>query len=83
VALYLCGIYMIFYFLIRIKNVRVALLLGALIIVIPLTAYLTVPTVKLKINYMRFDLEQLFLFKKASGLSDAGRVISVEKGWKF
>jgi len=80
VALYLCGIYMIFYFIFRIKNFRLALILVALIIVIPITAYLAVPTVKLKINYMKFDLEQLFLFKNAKGLSDAGRVMSVEKG---
>jgi O-antigen ligase len=80
VALYLCGLYMIFYFIFRIKNFRLAMLLVALIILIPITAYLAVPTVKLKINYMRFDLEQLFLFKNAKGLSDAGRLMSVEKG---
>ena len=80
VALYLCGIFMIFYFIFRIKNLRIALLIGALIILIPLISYFTIPTVKAKLQYMQFDLEQLFFFNNASGLSDAGRVMSDEEG---
>lgn len=83
VATYLCGIYMIFYFVFRIKNLKTALVLLAMILVIPTIAYFIVPSVKAKINYMQYDLEQLFLFQNASGLSDAGRILSIEKGMEL
>jgi O-antigen ligase len=83
VALYLCGIYMIFYFIFRIKNFKTALLLVVMIISVPLMAYFTMPSVKARMNYMKFDLEQLFLFQNASGLSDAGRILSIEKGMEL
>jgi O-antigen ligase len=83
VAIYLCGIYMIFYFVFRIKKLKTALVLVAMIVVIPAIAYFLVPSVKAKINYMQYDLEQLFLFQNASGLSDAGRILSIEKGMEL
>lgn len=83
VAIYLCGIYMIFYSVFRIKKLKTALLLLAMIVVIPAIAYVTVPSVKARINYMQYDLQQLFLFQNASGLSDAGRILSIEKGMEL
>jgi O-antigen ligase len=82
-AIYLCGIYMIFYFIFRIKNFRRAMILAAVIIFVPLVAYFTMPSVKARINYMRYDLQQLFLFQNAEGLSDAGRILSIEKGMEL
>ena len=32
---------------------------------------------------MKYDLQQLFLFQNASGLSDAGRILSIEKGMEL
>jgi O-antigen ligase len=32
---------------------------------------------------MKYDLEQLLLFKNASGLSDGGRILSIEKGMQL
>jgi O-antigen ligase len=78
-ALYLCGGYLIIYSLVRIRNFKVALLLAVLVIALPVSAYYTIPSVKTKLDYMRFDLEQLFLFNNASSLSDGGRILSIQK----
>jgi O-antigen ligase len=82
-AIYLCAIYMIFYFIFRIKNFKRALMLFAVILFVPMIAYFTIPSVKLRINYMQYDLQQLFVFQNASGLSDAGRILSIEKGMEL
>ena len=58
-------------------------MLMAMIMVIPVIAYFTIPSVKAKVNYMRYDWQQLFLFQNASGLSDAGRILSIEKGMEL
>jgi O-antigen ligase len=82
-GLYICGIYMVVYTLVRIRNPKVALLIAMIVLVFPVVSYFTIPSVKTKINYMKFDLEQLFLFKNASSLSDGGRILSVEKGMEL
>ena len=59
------------------------MILSIMIVLIPLIAYFSIPSVKAKVNYMQFDLQQLFLFKNASGFSDGGRIISIEKGMEL
>lgn len=83
VAIYLCGIYMVFYFLLSIKKLKTALLLTLIILLFPVAAYFSMPSMKARADYMRFDLEQLFFFNNASGLSDAGRILSIEKGMEI
>ncbi|HYV91600.1 MAG TPA: O-antigen ligase family protein [Chitinophagales bacterium] len=82
-AIYLCGLYMIFHFVFRIKNFKRAMMLAGIIVVVPMIAYFTMPSVKARMNYMKYDLQQLFLFQNASGLSDAGRILSIEKGMEL
>ncbi len=79
-ALYLCGFFTIIYLIFSIRQMKTALLLTVVIIMVPVIAYVTLPSVKARMNYMQFDLEQLFTFNNASGLSDAGRILSIEKG---
>jgi O-antigen ligase len=79
-AFYLCGIYLFFYFIFRKKNARASIGMGLMMLMLPVLAYLLIPSVKAKVNYMRYDLEHFFLLKEASSYSDAGRIVSIQKG---
>jgi len=82
-AFYLCVIYLIFSFIFRRRQLKTAMLLAAGAIILPVLTYFFLPSVKAKVNYMRFDIEQLLLFQNASGLSDGGRILSIEKGMEL
>jgi O-antigen ligase len=82
-AFYLCILYLIFHFIFTQRRPLQALILTAAIILLPVMAYFILPSVKAKVNYMKYDLEQLLLFKNASGLSDGGRILSIEKGMEI
>lgn len=82
-AFYACVIYLIFNFIFRGRQLKSALLLSAALILLPVLAYLVLPSVKAKVNYMEYDLRQLWQFNNASGLSDGGRILSIEKGMQL
>jgi O-antigen ligase len=83
VGFYLCLVYLIFNFIFRHRQLKTALVLSATIILLPVLMYALLPPVKAKVNYMKYDLAQLLLFNNASGLSDGGRIISIEKGMEL
>ncbi len=80
VAFYMCIFYLILNHIFRRRELKTALLLSTVVLLLPLLAYALLPSVKAKINYMKYDLDQLLLFRNASGLSDGGRIVSIEKG---
>ncbi|MGB3074449.1 MAG: O-antigen ligase family protein [Chitinophagales bacterium] len=83
VAFYACVVYLIFNFIFRGRQLKSALFLAATVVLLPVLAYLILPSVKAKVNYMKYDLQQLFQFNNASGLSDGGRILSIEKGMEL
>ncbi|MEO6166522.1 MAG: O-antigen ligase family protein [Chitinophagales bacterium] len=83
VAFYGCVIYLIFNFIFRRKDLKTALLLTTVVVLLPLLTYNFLPSVKAKVNYMKYDLQQLMQFKNASGLSDGGRILSIDKGMEL
>lgn len=83
VAFYGCVIYLIFNFIFRRRNLKTALLFAALVVLLPVLTYQFLPSVKAKVNYMKYDLQQLMQFKNASGLSDGGRILSIDKGMEL
>lgn len=83
VAFYLCVIYLIFHFVFRYRQLKTAMLLSTIILLLPVTAYMMLPSINAKVNYMKYDLEQLLLFKNASGLSDGGRILSIKEGMEL
>lgn len=83
VAFYGCVVYLIFNFIFRGRQLKSALLLATAVILLPVLAYLFLPSVKAKVNYMEYDLRQLLQFNNASGLSDGGRIVSIEKGMEI
>jgi O-antigen ligase len=80
VAFYLCVVYLIFNHIFRRRQLKTALCLSTIVLVLPILAYVMLPSVKAKITYMKYDLDQLLLFRNASGFSDGGRIISIKEG---
>ena len=80
VAFYACVLYLIFRFIFQSRQLKSALLLTAVVLLLPILTYLLLPSFKAKVNYMKYDLQQLLEYKNASGLSDGGRILSIEKG---
>lgn len=80
VAFYGCVLYLIFRFIFQSRQLKTALLLTTLVLMLPVLTYLFLPSFKAKVNYMKYDLQQLLHHQNASGLSDGGRILSIEKG---
>ncbi len=80
VAFYLCVFYLIFNHIFRRRQLKTALCLSTIVLMLPILAYVMLPSVKAKITYMKYDLDQLLLFRNASGFSDGGRIISIKEG---
>lgn len=83
VAFYACVLYLIFNFIFVGRRLKSAMLLAALVMLLPIAAYLFLPSIRAKANYMKYDLEQLLNFKNAAELSDGGRILSIEKGMEL
>ncbi len=80
VAFYACILYLIIRFIFKSRQLKTALFLTGVVVLLPLFTYLLLPSFKAKVNYMKYDLQQLLEHKNASGLSDGGRILSIEKG---
>ncbi|MCY7410380.1 MAG: O-antigen ligase family protein, partial [Chitinophagales bacterium] len=78
-ALYLCAGWFLLDQGFRKKNLKASLLIGFILLLAPLAAYLLLPSVQMKVNYMRVDLKEL-LVKGNASYSDGGRILSIQKG---
>jgi O-antigen ligase len=61
------------------RPLRGVIILAA-ILALPIGAYLTIPTFKNKINYMRYDLSMYQSDRSTSDHSDGGRILSIKAG---
>ncbi len=82
-AFYICLIYLAIRNLWHMRKPLWAIGWLAAVLVIPLLSYLYVPTLRAKVHYMRYDLEQLLKHGTASHYSDGSRIISMQKAWEL
>ena len=81
VGFYLSAAYFIFYFAAIKKKWKHALVAALATISICVLAFAISPTIKMKLGYMRYDLNEFFTGKNVSGRSDAGRLMSQKMSW--
>ncbi len=65
------------------RKYKATLLSFAAIISFPVISYLTFPTMQGRLSYVIYDLHQLFQDNHAAHLSDASRILSLQKGWEL
>lgn len=77
---YLCAIFLLARYIFLFRKWREGIVALMALILFPLLAFYYFPSVKTKVLYMKYDLEQYFLFNQVAGLSDATRIVSVKNG---
>lgn len=80
VAMYLCILILILNEIWVRKNRMIGLAILICFLCVALISFWFVPTLHQKIGYMKYDLSQFFDNQNPSQLSDASRVISIQKG---
>lgn len=81
ISLYFILFCCIIYYAVRKKNIVVLSGLAAAVCLLPVIAWLTLPTFKARFLYLRYDLTQAFYGHYTSGTTDGGRVLSIKGGW--
>ena len=79
-ALYISMILMCVFVILKTKKYIVGCIGFLVISSLPVIAYKTVPSFKIKIEYALYDFQQ-FQLGKGQGYSDSERLISLSKGW--
>ncbi|MEI7802118.1 MAG: O-antigen ligase family protein [Bacteroidota bacterium] len=84
-AFYLCAIFLLLRSVFIFRKWKRGFLALLLLLLLPFVAYNFFPSVKTKVQYMKYDLDQYFSFNQTAGLSDATRLLSMKNGieiWK-
>ena len=81
-ALYTGGTYLLFRYAIVKKRWLIVFPSLLIILLVPLLSYKYIPSFQGKINYMVYDWKEYFEKGNTSGLSDATRLLSIERGVK-
>ncbi len=79
VVLYAALVIMSIYFVFYTKKIKLFAIILPLLVIVPLVAVQTIPTLKNKIGYLRYDLD-MFRNGNRAGFSDGQRFISWEIG---
>ncbi|MCS6918079.1 MAG: O-antigen ligase family protein [Chitinophagales bacterium] len=82
-ALYLCLIYLLLRSIWQKKNFLHAVAALLVLVLLPVLAYVTIPTLRAKVAYMRYDVSRLLSGQLALNYSDGGRVASILAGWQL
>ncbi|MCS6990467.1 MAG: O-antigen ligase family protein [Chitinophagales bacterium] len=80
---YLCLFYLLIRRLWHQRNFTSAIVTLLGLILVPVAAYLMMPTLRAKVSYMRDDLNRILAGEKAFNYSDAGRLASIAAGWQL
>jgi O-antigen ligase len=70
------------WFLVKKQSVKTAVLLGAVLLVLPVLAYLIVPTFQNRIRYLVYDFSFVQKAEYLPGANDGARVMSLKAGWQ-
>lgn len=84
-AFYLCASFLLIRYIVLYKKWCQGIMSLILLMLLPIVAYNFFPSVKTKVHYMKYDLNQYFSFNQVAGLSDATRLLSIKNGieiWK-
>ncbi len=84
-AFYLCAIFLLLRYVFLFRKWKQGFLALVILMLLPVVAYNFFPSVKTKVQYMKYDLDQYFSFNQVAGLSDANRLLSMKNGleiWK-
>ncbi len=81
-AFYLCALFLLGYYIVKYKKWLEGISFLAGMIIVPLLAFMFVPTFQQKIQYVSYDLKQFFRSGDASNLSDGQRLFSWKMGWE-
>jgi O-antigen ligase len=81
-CLYVAAFVYLFWKVYQKKGLLFGIPAGMMILLLPLMAYFTVPTFRLKVDYVGFELRHLSQQQKYNyNLSDQGRILSYKMGW--
>lgn len=84
-AFYMSAGFLLFRFVYLSKKWKQGALALLFLLMLPIITYTFFPSVKTKVQYMKYDLGQYFSFNQTAGLSDATRLLSMKNGieiWK-
>ncbi len=82
-ALYLCALFISIRYIYLKRKWKMALPALLILFSLPLLAYWSLPSFREKFNYVRYDLQNYFRYENKAGLSDAGRILSIENGMEI
>ena len=80
VALYIALGVMAFYYIIVTKRFWLFAIIFPILILLPIGAYYTIPALKNKIDYFKYDVD-MFTKGNRDGFSDGQRIASLDLGW--
>ncbi len=84
-AFYLSSLFLLFRHFFMFKKWKQGFLALSLLMLLPIVSYNFFPSVKTRVQYMKYDLNQYFYYNQIAGLSDATRLFSIKNGleiWK-